>query len=316
MESRRLQPLFARDEPPTQPVGVSRMTQIRKRQGKAIEGSHDLGEVYPGWRLCRLEEKWKVYSLDVVAGSANYGFRVKNREIDKNANIDARALKLERPAVYTSIERFLRTYVSKHDPDPDIGDVYGDIAISRKQKLTPDQLWRRGLLLLRLRDLEILAKLERHGIWEPCIEYLHQGVYKSNITAKAKAAALSFVTSDNAPRISQEALTQVEQDYYSGAYNPQACAELQGQLDMLTEPVAEEVEPLTAENIPFKNYATSVTFTAEEIERTNQDPASLFRCKEPEDFDLTDLLGPRDVSDLLSDRGIEVPSADDISDLL
>jgi hypothetical protein len=259
--------------------------QIRKRQGKAIEGSTDLGEVYPGWQLCRLEERWKVYALDTTAGGANYGFRVKDRAIDTHANVDAKKMQRERPALYASIEKFLRTYISKNDPLPDIGDVYGDIALSRKQKLTPDQQWRRGLLLLRLRDLELLAKLERHGVWEACIDMLHQGVYKTNITARARTTALSFVTSSNAPRVNLEALTQVEQDYYSGAYHPQACAELQGQLDMLTESAES-----AGTSVDDEGEALNVWPPRDTSEITNLDKPTGWPNPWAPDNDISDLL--------------------------
>src|ERR1019366_749776 len=104
--------------------------------------SSDLGlklTTFGDWDLYRTQNAYKVCATSPIESKANYSFGGKDNHIDRGAAMDAKALYRDRPVLYKEIEQ----YFVDHNicPKAATTDPYGDIAISQKQLLQPDQQW-------------------------------------------------------------------------------------------------------------------------------------------------------------------------------
>jgi hypothetical protein len=119
--------------------------------------------------------------------------------------------------------------------------------MTRKQKLSPEQMYKRELIGFRRQFLEALS-CSRSTEWETAIRYAHSGVFKEVISEERYRRDLAWVTAHRGS-VSIEALRQVERDYYDGKYAPHRLSTLEGQLAMLSglhdpQPVSETIEDL------------------------------------------------------------------------
>lgn len=193
------------------------------------------------WNLYQTAEgRYKVSAIDPVNGKANYAFAVREGRIDTHAALDSTKLKMERPELRASIEEYFKTaevIPSSAAPSPaavpqsDEADPYGDLAISRNRKLTPDQNWKRGLLQMRRIEFEHAAA-KKPSIWESGIRMLWAGIYGTKIPDSEADRALGWVVQRQGG-VDLGILLAAEQEFYAGKYAPQSCATLEAQLDML-----------------------------------------------------------------------------------
>lgn len=190
------------------------------------------------WSLYQTADgRYKVAANTPTNGKANYAFGVEGPQIDTHAGLDASKLRAERPELYKSIEKFLKSSDKEVIPSEtdtkaqDDADPYGDLAMSRRRLLTPEQQWRRALLSMRRIELEHTAA-NKETVWESGVRMAWAGIFKTRIEESDARAALAWIT-DHAEHVSLEAILQVEQEYYGGKLGPQSCQTLEAKLDLL-----------------------------------------------------------------------------------
>jgi hypothetical protein len=190
------------------------------------------------WKLYQTADgRYKVCAKDAVNGKANYAFAIDGQKIDSHAALDSAKLRNERPELYAVIEDHFRTaeVIPSASNEPtqqeDEGDPYGDLAITRKRRLSPDQEWKRGLLQMRRIEMEHLAA-RKATTWESAVRMMWAGIFKSKIPDTVAEKAIDWITQHQG-EVSLGVLLQIEQDYYAGKYAPNSCATLEAQLDML-----------------------------------------------------------------------------------
>lgn len=181
------------------------------------------------WDLYKTQNGFKVCASAPIEGKANFSFGGKENKIDRAAAMDAKKLRSDRPVLYQEIEQ----YFLEHNtcPKTESTDPYGDVAISQKQLLQPEQQWKRELLRMRRIELEYAA-VKGQGMWEAGIRMAHAGIFKEKIGEGELQKALAYITKRTGP-ISLEALLEVERDYYDERYRPHSCETLDAQLNML-----------------------------------------------------------------------------------
>ena len=208
------------------------------RQNKGIPSGEYAGAV-GDWNLYKIADaRYKICAATPVSGKANYTFAVSNSSIDASKAMDAAKLRAERPDLYEQIESFFQgDSTISLDAKSDPSDLFGDHALGRKRKLTPEQQWKRGLLNMRLLDLQyaavrVLEPASTTPTWATGVRFLFNGCFKAKISLDAMNAAIAYVT-DRTGNINLEALARVGQDYYAGKYAPDHCSQLEIQLDIL-----------------------------------------------------------------------------------
>ncbi len=183
------------------------------------------------WDLRKTEMGFKVCAVNPVDGKANYSFGGKDNRIDKSAGKDAKKLRDDHPILCQDIDKYFQEHnVCPGKPD-DNSDPFGDIAMSQRLPLQPDQQWRRGLLQMRRQELEHVA-LGTKSIWEAGIRMLHAGVFKEKISDSELQKSMAYVQKRSGA-VSAEALLEVIREYYAGKYKPHACETLDAQMNML-----------------------------------------------------------------------------------
>lgn len=208
------------------------------------------------------DDRYKVASIEPVNGKANYAFAVaKSGLLDGHIGLDAGLLRKERPALAKAVEAFfVQRVVLANEPEPsmssapenlDEADPYGDLAISRKQRTTPAQEWKRGLLYMRRVEFEHAA-VKRKGIWEAGVRMLWAGVFKTKISDEDAAAAIEWITKHPATIDLQELLV-IEREYYSHKHRPHNSEWLSSQLDGLSINDGIEFDNLEETNGPGPN---------------------------------------------------------------
>lgn len=214
------------------------------RLNKGKPAGDFIGLVIPNWTLYQTGDKtYKVCATEAVEGKANYSFGVSTDKIDSHLGLDYQALKMQRPDLFDAINAMLKTAqaLKPAATEEDDGDPYGDIAMTRRRKLSKEQQFKRGMLLFRRVCLE-LATRNQATDWEVPVRMLHKGIFKETIEATALGRALAWISARSGP-VSLELLLQVEQDYYEGKYAPNSSATLEGQLAM----IAGGIEPIPME---------------------------------------------------------------------
>jgi hypothetical protein len=205
------------------------------RSNKGIPAGLFLAEI-GAWNLCQTaESRMKVYARDPVNGKANYAFAIKNGAIDTHAALDAAKLRDERPELYKSIEAYLKSQVEAEapiTPAEEEADPYGDLALSRRRRLTPEQNWRRGLLQLRRTHMEHVAA-KKDSVWESSVRLMYAAVFKAKISDLDAQKAIHWITQCQG-EVDLAKLLQIETEYYSGKYGPTSSSTLKAQLDMLS----------------------------------------------------------------------------------
>lgn len=208
-----------------------------QRTNKGIPAGLFLAEI-GAWNLCQTAEtRMKVYARDPVNGKANYAFGIKNGAIDNHAALDAGKLRDERPELYKSIETYLKSQVEIVVDAPmtsaeEEADPYGDLALSRRRRLSPEQNWRRGLLQLRRTHIEHVAA-KKGSIWESAVRLMYAAIFKARISDIDAQKAIHWITQRQGD-VDLAKLLQIETEYYSGKYSPAASAMLEAQLDLLS----------------------------------------------------------------------------------
>lgn len=220
------------------------------------------------WNLYQTADgKYKVCAVDPVNGKANYSFAVDGQKIDTHAALDSKKLKDERPELYATIESYFKTAEvvpssasSDQQEASDDGDPYGDLALSRRRKLTTQQNWKRGLLQMRRVDLEHLA-VKKASIWESAIRMLYAGVFGAKIDDATAQQAFAWVTQHQG-KVDLGVLLQIERDYYAGKYAPNSCATLESQLDLLAGRSEQPTEAINGTGGLQSNIYTESTGSA------------------------------------------------------
>lgn len=201
---------------------------IRQNRGKPA-GQY-IGQVEGGWTLyCTGEGRYKICSIEPISGKANYTFIVSDLLIDMHGGLDAGKLRSERPEIFEATELFLRSGSAAAATDE--SDKYGDLALSRRRKLTPFQLWHRGLLQMRRIELEHTAA-HKNSMWESGIRMLWAGIFKTRITEDEVKRQVKYITSHD-KKVNLDLLLAAEQQFYSQKYAPNSCATLAAQLDTI-----------------------------------------------------------------------------------
>jgi hypothetical protein len=180
------------------------------------------------WNLYQTaDSRYKVAAIDPVNGKANYTFNVSNGKVA--TDLDHSHLSEARPELLESINAYfksLQPVVVSDESDP-----YGDLALQRKRKLTPEQNWRRGLLQLKRIELEHTAA-KQESIMESAVRMLWIGVFKEKISDAEMEKALTWIRAHGSI-VDLKSLLQVEQDFYAGKYAPHSCATLEAQFELI-----------------------------------------------------------------------------------
>lgn len=175
-------------------------------------------------------DRYKLAANAPVNGKANYAFGVKETRIDTHAGLDVTKLRDERPDLYKAVEAYFKD-AGKPASVEEESDPYGDLAISRKRKLIPEQNWRRGLLQMRRIEFEHVAA-QKSSIWESGVRMLWAGIFKTRITDKEAEKALHWITQRRG-YVDLNMLLQIEQEYYAGKYGPHSSTRLEERLEGL-----------------------------------------------------------------------------------
>lgn len=189
---------------------------------------------FGNWNLRQTADiRYKVAAIDPVNGKANYAFGVKDGRIDTHAGLDCTKLAQEHPELLKNIEEYFKAQlVIKEEPQSfEDADPYGDLAISRRQKLTPEQNWRRGLLLMRRMEFEHAA-VHGAGIWESGIRMLWAAQFGTKILESDMEKARTWITHRKGA-VNLKDLLNAEKDYYGGKFAPHSSVNLEAQLAML-----------------------------------------------------------------------------------
>lgn len=189
------------------------------------------------WNLYQTADgRFKVSAIDPVNGKANYSFAVKDGKLDAHASPDASKLRTERPELCKSVEEFFRTAEVIPSAEPtgqpvDEGDPYGDLALSRRRKLSPEQNWKRELLQMRRLDLKHRAA-KKTSLWDSAVRMLWAALFGTKIDDDTAAKAVAWIEQHQGD-VSLSTVLQIETEYFSGKYAPNSCATMESQLDML-----------------------------------------------------------------------------------
>lgn len=207
-------------------MGLTTRTNSGKQTGLLIA---QLGN----WNLRQTSDtRYKVAAIDAVNGKANYAFGVKDGRLDTHAGLDCTKLGQDHPELLKTIEEYFKAQSTPAEIKPEEdADPYGDLAISRRQKLSPEQNWRRGLLQMRRLEFEHAA-VQAKGTWEAAIRMLWKGVFDAVIPQEALEKAQIWVTHRKGA-VDLSALLNAEKAYYSGKFAPHSSINLEAQLDML-----------------------------------------------------------------------------------
>lgn len=186
------------------------------------------------WNLRQTDEnRYKVAAIEAINGKANYSFGVKDGHIDTHVGLDCTKLAEERPELYKSIEEYLKSTVVSEEVTVEIEetDPYGDLAISRHRKLTPEQNWKRGLLNMRRIEFEHAA-VKSASIWDSAIRMLWAGIFETKISDEDLQKAKQWVVQRNGS-VDLKGLLQLEQDFYAGKFAPNSCVNLEAGLNSI-----------------------------------------------------------------------------------
>lgn len=189
---------------------------------------------FGNWNLRQTADiRYKVAAIDPVNGKANYAFGVKDGRLDTHAGLDCTKLAQEHPELLKNIEEYFKAQlVVKEEPQSfEDADPYGDLAISRRQKLTPEQNWRRGLLMMRRVEFEHAA-VQGAGVWESAIRMLWAAQFGTKIQDSDMEKARIWITHRKGA-VNLRDLLNAEKDYYGGKFAPHSSVNLEAQLDML-----------------------------------------------------------------------------------
>lgn len=205
------------------------------------------------WNLRQTADgRYKVAAIDPVNGKANYSFGVKDGKIDTHIGLDCTKLAEEHPELFKSIEAYFKeAMMPTQSIDTDEADPYGDLALARRRKLTPEQNWKRGLLQMRRLEFEHAA-VGASSIWESAVRMLWAGCFGTKIAEPDLDKARQWITQRKGS-VDVKDLLRVEQDYYAGKFAPNSSTLLEQNLDTIAganefENVEEkkEVDPLDA----------------------------------------------------------------------
>ncbi len=236
-----------------------------------------------GWNLAQTADgRYKVYSREPVNGKANYAFGVKEGAIDSHVGLDCTKLKEERPELYGSLVKFFKAQMA---PPPDRAqaeeeaDLYGDLALSRRHKLTSEQNWRRTLLQFRRIELEHAAA-QKEGIWESAVRMTWAVLFGTKISETEEQRALHWIK-QRAGTVNLGMLMQIETDYYAGRFAPNSSLTLEAQLDLLTnnnsdfDNVEEAIDGRET-NVPGPSEGTSPEQPVRDGSIPEEDPLAAF----------------------------------------
>jgi hypothetical protein len=195
------------------------------------------------WNLSKTGEgRYKLYARDPVNGKANYAFGVKNGAPDPHAALDFFKLREERPELLKSLEAYLAEEMSPiviaaAAKEEEEQDPYGDLALQRRRKLTPEQEWKRALLHMRRVALEAAAA-KKDTIWESGVRMSYAAIFGQKISDADVVKAIHWITQRQA-EIDLKSLLQILTDYYAGKFGPRKCVVLAEQLDLLANNMTE-----------------------------------------------------------------------------
>lgn len=205
---------------------------IRHNKGKPT-GTH-VADI-DGWALyCTEQNRYKLCSKEPTNGKANYGFGANDEGIDSSAGLDCAKLRVERPTLFRRVNTFLKKNTEPIEVPPTQdgeADPYGDLAINRRKKLAPQQVWRREILTWRRVELFRTA-LKKFSTWEAVIRGTYPAIFQEKISDELVHEVLDHIT-NHAADISLETLLHVLTEYHAGKYAPTSCATLEAQFDML-----------------------------------------------------------------------------------
>lgn len=218
-------------------------------------------------------ERWKLYASDgsTVSGKANYSLVLQNKILwTKDGGGD---LKKERPGLFSLVASYasgdhLPVETLAENPEE---DLYGDVALSRGAPLTQSQQWKRGLVQMRIYELEYESKPLAPGVvraesWEEGIRQRWIGIYRGsfeqlmdahkvtlNAAVRKQGAqkavydltmlnsrdmpqamideAIAFIKRRGPAPFAYEDLLKVLRDYYAGKFKPESMATLVKRLD-------------------------------------------------------------------------------------
>ncbi len=190
-----------------------------------------IGQVEGGWTLYNIgDSRYKICAVEPLTGKANYTFVVTDKKIDKHGGLDAMKLKKERADVYDAVNAFLDgTDTTNFATDE--ADRFGDLALSRRRKLTNWQIFHRGILSMRRIELEHAAA-QKKSVWDSAVRLLWAGIFKTKITDNEAARQVTYITK-RAGAVNLELLLTAEQQFYTNKYAPHSCATLAAQLDTI-----------------------------------------------------------------------------------
>lgn len=187
------------------------------------------------WHIYQTQaDRYKLCAVDGVTGKANYMFAILDGKVDTHVGLDASKLKADHPELLKEVNKFFTqtppAATESLAAPIDEADPFGDLALSRKRKLTPEQQWKRGLLQLRRIELEHAAA-QKESVWDSAIRMMWAGIFKTRIEDVVARQALCYVQQHGT--VSLDDLLQVEQEYYAGKYAPASCSTLEARLDLL-----------------------------------------------------------------------------------
>jgi hypothetical protein len=219
------------------------------------------------WNLCQTaENRFKVYARDPVNGKANYAFGVKSGALDSHAGLDITKLRDERPELYKSVETYFKATIDPAGDAPmtqveEEMDPYGDLALSRRRRLTPEQNWKRGLLQMRRVEMEHAAA-KKESVWESAVRMLYAANFKARISDVDASKAVHWIMQRQGG-VDLKSLLEIETNFYSGKYGPMSSTMLEQQLDLLaTNSLEFDNEEMTNGSTDGKRMAQSAESTS------------------------------------------------------
>lgn len=234
------------------------------------------------WALYETAEGFcKVAAITPVNGKANFSFGVRDGRIDTHKGRDCTLLKQTYPELYKSVETYLKDTSAPIEPismQAEI-DPYGDLALGKKRRLTPEQHWKRGLLNMRRLDFEHAA-VHRDSMWESAVRMLWAGVFGTKITEEDCQASLRWIT-DRQGAVDVKDLLRLEQAYYNPGSETRPSEKLEAGLNELTRNDFENMEEENGSNGTGSLGAARVHESSSEISaapspRPEEDPFAAF----------------------------------------
>lgn len=223
------------------------------------------------WNLLQTADgRYKVASIALINGKANYAFGVRaDGRLDTHLGLDCAKLSQDRPDLFKACEAYFKEKLEADKPKDEETDPYGDLAMSRRRKLTPEQNWCRGLLQMRRIEFEHAAA-KRDSVWESGVRMLWAGVFGTKIADNDLQTALHWITQRQG-EVDLPALLQLEQDYYAGKFQERPCERLAEALDR--QPGSSDYENVEETNAG-SNGQEAQSLGAD---NTEADPFSAFR---------------------------------------